>query len=105
MDYLADNILIEQNEEMTEVYSPEGDGEIIFFQLTEKGFDVAHERELAKRRDKTNTALVAFTFVLVLVGVVGNFPNPNLRIVADFLLLGGLIAIVWWTDVLDLPLR
>lgn len=71
--------------------------------LEEPGFEVAHERELSKRREKTNAALVVFTLALVLVGVVGSIPNPNARVIGDLLILGLVLGIVGWTDLLDLP--
>lgn len=71
--------------------------------LNERGFDVAHERELAKRRDRTNTALVVFTFTLVLVGLVGNWPDPAVQKIGGVLVLFLLGGVVYWTDLLDLP--
>lgn len=71
--------------------------------LEAPGFEVAHEREFSRRREKTNSALVVFTFVLVVVGVVGNLPNPDARILGSLLVMGGLLAIFHWTELLDLP--
>lgn len=71
--------------------------------LEPPGFEVAHERELSRRREKTNSALVVFTFVLVIVGVVGNLPNPDARIFGNLLIVGGLLGILYWTELFDLP--
>lgn len=71
--------------------------------LTGKGFEVAHERELSKRQALTNTALVVFTFALVLANVVGNYPDPMVQRWGGFLILLLLIVVVLWTDLLDLP--
>lgn len=82
--------------------------------LTEKGFDVIHERELTKRRDRTNTTLVGFTLALVLATLVAALPATwpflgyelNLRLVGAFVLLE---VVVWYIlrtdlhkDLLDL---
>lgn len=71
--------------------------------LTSDGFRVAHERELSTRREKTNTALVIFTLALVLVGIVGNFSDPSSRFLANIIIMIGIFAMVWWTDLLNLP--
>lgn len=69
--------------------------------LTPDGFEVSHERELSKQRDKTNTALVVFTVILVLVNLIGYFPSTS-QAIATVMILVSLLVIVIWTDILDL---
>lgn len=71
--------------------------------LTSDGFEVAHERELSKRQDKTNSALVVFTFVLIVVNWVGNFADPSYRLMANLLIGFFLVFLIFWTDILELP--
>lgn len=74
--------------------------------LTQRGFEVAHERELTKRQDRTNTTLVVFTLALVLATLVEVLPPElqvlgydfNLRIVGAIALLEVLVAYILHTD-------
>lgn len=74
--------------------------------LTPEGFNVAHERELAKRQDRTNTTLVGFTLALVLASLVAVLPSAwpflgyelNLRLVGAFVLLAVVVGFIWYTD-------
>jgi len=68
-----------------------------------RGVQVAHERQIADRQNQTNVALVAFTFALVLVGLVGNFPVQWARVVGILVIALFLLVLIWWTDILDLP--
>lgn len=43
--------------------------------LTPRGFEVAHEREIAKRQDRTNRGLVLVTAVLGLSALLGLMPT------------------------------
>ena len=46
--------------------------------LIEAGFKVVRERDQTRTRVRTNQALVAFTLVLGLAGVAGDFPIQQL---------------------------
>lgn len=70
--------------------------------LEPDGFEVAHDRELSKRQEKINSALVAFTVILVLVNLAGNFTGDS-RSIANGIILITLLALIFWTDILDLP--
>lgn len=90
------------------------DGEEIHGGLTPKGFEVAHERELTKRQDRTTTTLVVFTLALVLATLVEVLPPElqvlrydfNLRLVGAIVLLEVLVWYILYTglheDLLDL---
>lgn len=74
--------------------------------LTPQGFKVAHERELAKRQDRTNTTLVGFTLALVLASLVAVLPTTwtffgyaiPLRLVGAFVLLVVVVGYILHTD-------
>lgn len=78
------------------------------------GFEVAHERELTKRQDRTNTTLVGFTLVLVLATLIGTLPKTwpflgyelNFRLYGALTLLGVVVLYILHTglhkDMLDL---
>ena len=101
MDYLAGAGLIEQYEDKT-VVTEDGNGGVLAWQLTEKGFEVAHERELAEKSNDINYALVFFTLVLVITEAVGVAPiGAGFRVLASLIILVGLVVAVWRTDILE----
>jgi hypothetical protein len=68
-----------------------------------RGVQVAHERHIADRQNQTNQALVAFTFALVLVGVIGNSPDQRIQTLGSLVVAIFLLALTWGTDTLKLP--
>lgn len=101
----------------------EQDGDDGPFILTSKGFDVAHtqklkeerfghERELSKRQNQTNTALVVFTLGLVLASLVTVLPSKwsflvytiPLRLLGAIGVVVVVAAILWQTDLYEVLL-
>ncbi|GAA0279669.1 hypothetical protein [Halobacterium noricense] len=66
------------------------------YELTKKGFDVAHDRELSKRQNTLNRSLVFFTFVLVIPEVLSlaNLSDALGTFAATVLFAGMLYVIV-----------
>jgi hypothetical protein len=72
------------------------------YQLTEKGFNVAHDRELANRDNRINVVLVIFTLYLVVVNIIDSAPLGELTSLLLFAaILALLILIVRQTNAID----
>lgn len=83
-----------------------------FIMLSQRGFEVAHDRDKANRQQQINKSLVLFTFALVVVGVIdiipsgaafgiGTFQIPGLfvQLSTAILLLLGILYIVQTQDI------
>lgn len=107
LEFLSEQGLITIDEAAME-YDDSGYGQPTKYevQFEQSGFRVAHERELAKRRDRTNTTLVGFTLALVLASLVAVLPSAwlflgyelNLRLVGAFVLLEVVVWYILHTD-------
>lgn len=72
------------------------------YQLTSKGFDVAHERELSSRNNRINNSLVFLTFILVVAQIVDVVPIGDVyKVLAGFVILLGMVWAVYSTDILN----
>lgn len=76
-------------------------GGVIVWEIKEKGFNIAHERELSQEKDSINLMVGVFTFFLVLAEIVGVVPLAAIYKTLDVLLLAvALLIILLWTDIL-----
>lgn len=72
------------------------------YELSTRGFEVAHEREQTDKSQKINASLMFFTFALVMVEVIAIVPTGDFeRAIMIFTLLFGLLVVVWRSDMLD----
>jgi hypothetical protein len=71
-------------------------------QLTEKGFNIAHDRNLSDRNDRINASLVIFTLFLVLINLLDFAPlKPVWRLLISLGFMIVLLALVIWTEIID----
>lgn len=115
---LGDNVELEHAEkqkeleymekaELIEEFADEG-----WIRPSELGVRVAHERELSKRQDRTNTTLVVFTLALVLASLVAVLPSTwsflvyaiPLRLLGAFTVVLLVAVILWHTDLYEVLL-
>ncbi|MFC7165753.1 hypothetical protein [Halospeciosus flavus] len=96
---LASFVGIEQGE-----YKGPGDGfeqGKMGYKLTSQGFEVAHQRELARRDHGINKSLVFLTFVLAVAQVVGVVPLSDLMTaLSGLILLVVMLIVIWYEDML-----
>lgn len=101
LDYLLQVGLVRSDEEETNALN-EASSKTLFqsIKLTEKGFKVAHEREIENQQKETNSLIAAFTAALVLIAVVeaaavipllGELSRSILRMVGSLAILGYVI--------------
>lgn len=75
-------------------------GDIV--EMLKDGFEVAHERELSKRNNRINYALVFLTFILVLAQIIGVLPLDDwVKVSSGVVILVGMLFVVWRTDLLE----
>lgn len=71
------------------------------YHLSNDGFNVAHEREQSRQRNRINHALVFLTFVLVLAQIIGVIPmNDASKVLSGFVIMVGMLYVVSRTDML-----
>lgn len=76
-----------------------------WFRPSQLGVQIAHDRQKARRQEKTNAALVILTLALVLVGAVGNLPNNWVMIGGNLLILLFLAWVVHQEEIMPDLLR